>query len=103
MVEVRDVNAEELEALVAEGKRVLIDFYFDNCGPCKMQKVILKDFAKTAEDIEVLTMELSKNEAIAAKYEIATVPYLLYFQDGKVKERLMGMQQKAVLQATVNG
>ena len=32
MVEVRDVNAEELEALVAEGKRVLIDFYFDNCA-----------------------------------------------------------------------
>ena len=103
MVEVRDVNAEELEALVAEGKRVLIDFYFDNCGPCKMQKVILKDFAKTAEDLEVLTMELSKNESIAVKYEIATVPYLLYFQDGEVKERLMGMQQKAVLQATVNG
>lgn len=103
MAEVRDINGEELEAMVAAGKRVLIDFYFDNCGPCKMQKMILKDLAKTVEDVELVTMELSQNKDISDKYEISTVPYLLYFADGEVKSRMMGMQQKAALLATING
>lgn len=102
MVEVRDINGAELEALVMEGKRVLIDFYFDNCGPCKMQKMILKDLAKTVDNVEVVTMELSQNQEISEKYEIGTVPYLLYFVDGEVKERMIGMQQKAKLEAMLN-
>ena len=102
MVEVRDINGAELEAMVAEGKRILIDFYFDNCGPCKMQKMILKDLAKTAENIEIVTMELKNNQAVSDKYEISTVPYLIYFADGEVKERMMGMQQKVALAALIN-
>lgn len=102
MVEVRDINGAELESMVAEGKRVLVDFYFDNCGPCKMQKMILKDLAKTAENIELVTMELTANKAISDKYEIGTVPYLIYFADGEVKERMMGMQQKAVLSSIIS-
>lgn len=102
MTEVRQVTGAELEELIVSGKRVLADFFLDNCGPCKMQKVILKDLAKTAENLEIVTMELSQSPDTARKYEIGTVPYLILFEQGKVKERMLGMQQKAMLLEIIN-
>lgn len=103
MVEVKDINGADLEAMIAEGKNILVDFYFDNCGPCKMQKMILKEVAKNVENVEIATMELSGNAAVGEQYEIGTVPYLLYFQNGVLKERMMGMQQKTKLYEILNG
>lgn len=102
MTEVKQVTGDELEELVASGKRVLADFFLDNCGPCKMQKVILKDLAKTVENLEIVTVNLSNSKDIAGKYEIGTVPYLILFEQGQVKERMLGMQQKAMLLEIIN-
>ena len=95
-------DRQELEELLSSGKRVLADFFMDNCGPCKMMKVILQDFAKTEENLEIVTMELSRNPEIATKYEISTVPYLILFEQGEVKERMLGIQQKTTLQEIIN-
>lgn len=102
MTEVRQINGAELEELLSSGKRVLADFFMDNCGPCKMMKVILQDFAKTEENLEIVTMELSQNPEITTKYEISTVPYLILFEQGEVKERMLGIQQKTTLQEIIN-
>ena len=103
MTELKQLSGKELEALVADGGRVLADFFFDNCGPCKMQKLILKELAKTAEQLDIVTVELSQAQEIAQKYEIGTVPYLILFEQGEVKARMMGMQQKAALLEVLQG
>ena len=48
MTEVKQVTGAELEELVASGKRVLADFFLDNCGPCKMQKVMIGCFSASS-------------------------------------------------------
>ncbi|MBR5318795.1 MAG: thioredoxin [Peptococcaceae bacterium] len=102
MTEVKQVTGAELEELVASGKRVLADFFLDNCGPCKMQKVILKEMAKNAENLDIVTVNLGQSAEIAKNYEIGTVPYLILFEQGQVKERMLGMQQKAMLLEIIN-
>ena len=102
MTEVKQVTGAELEELVASGTRVLADFFLDNCGPCKMQKVILKEMAKNAENLDIVTVNLGQSAEIAKNYEIGTVPYLILFEQGQVKERMLGMQQKAMLLEIIN-
>ncbi len=103
MAELREVNSTELQQLIDSGAKVLVDFYLTNCGPCTMQKMIMKDLAKTMEDVQVVALNMSDEEAVMQQYEISTVPYLIVFDKGEEVTRMMGLQQKSVVLAALEG
>jgi len=77
---------------------LLIDFWAEWCGPCKMIVPILEDIAKEhAGSIQIAKLNVDENPNVARKYDVMSIPTLLLFQDGEVKKRLVGAKGKAQL------
>ena len=74
---------------------VLIDFFADWCGPCKMLAPILKQVKDDlGEDIKIIKIDVDENQLLAAKYQVRGVPTMLLFKSGKQVWRQSGVLQK---------
>lgn len=82
---------------------VLVDFYADWCGPCKMMKPILKDLKKKVGDrITIIKIDVDRNQQAAMKYQIRGVPTLMLFKSGEVKWRQAGVVQANQLKSIID-
>lgn len=74
---------------------VLVDFYADWCGPCKMLAPILKQVKdEMGQSIKIVKIDVDKNQSIASKYQVRGVPTMLLFKNGKQLWRQSGVLQK---------
>ena len=83
-------------------KPVLVDFSAEWCGPCKMMAPVLKDIAHKYEGkINVLKVDVDKNEAAARDYSIVSVPTLIIFKKGQILWRQSGALPLNALESVV--
>lgn len=89
---------------VINGERpVLVDFYTDWCGPCKMMNPILKDLKKMMGDrIQIIKVDAEKNAAAAIKYNVRGVPTLILFRQGQILWQQSGVVQARQLETIIN-
>lgn len=81
--------------LISKETPVLIDFYADWCGPCKMMAPILKQVKDSlGNEVSVIKIDVDKNQQLAAKYQVKGVPTLMLFKNGKQLWRQSGVIQK---------
>ncbi|WP_299124668.1 thioredoxin [uncultured Winogradskyella sp.] len=81
--------------LINQDKPVLVDFFADWCGPCKMLSPILKQVKESmGEGISIIKIDVDKNQALASKYQVRGVPTMLLFKNGKQVWRQSGVLQK---------
>ena len=74
---------------------VLVDFYATWCGPCKSQLPIIKEVAKELKGkVKVIKIDIDKNQQLAHKYKVKSVPTLALFRYGKVIWQAAGMRTK---------
>ena len=66
---------------------VLVDFYADWCGPCKMLGSVLEELAN---DYKIVKVNVDENENLAREYGVMSIPYLMYFKDGEIKNKSVG-------------
>lgn len=81
--------------IINQDQPVLVDFFADWCGPCKMLSPILKQVKEAmGEDISIIKIDVDKNQALASKYQVRGVPTMLLFKNGKQVWRQSGVLQK---------
>jgi len=88
--------------LIQLEKPVLVDFYATWCGPCKMMAPILSDLKKRMGDtISIIKIDVDKNPATAASYQVQGVPALMLFKAGKLLWRQAGVVPAAQLETII--
>ncbi len=88
VINVDSVNFEK-EVLKAEDV-VLVDFYADWCGPCKMMGPVVEDFAKDRPDVKVCKCNIDNSSDIAQKYGVMSIPTIMIFKKGNAVKRSVG-------------
>lgn len=93
VIEVSDENFKS-EVLESD-KTVLIDFYADWCGPCKMLSPVVEEVAKENDNIKVVKINLDNSQDIAVEYGIMSIPTLVVIKNGQETNRSIGVISKS--------
>lgn len=81
------------------GRKVLVDFYADWCGPCKMMSPVIEEIASEISDVKVCKLNIDENIEIAQRYGVMSIPTFLIFDKGELAAKTMGTQPKEDLAA----
>ena len=94
-LELTDGNIKEI---ISSGKPVVIDFWAEWCGPCRMVGPVVEELAKVYEGKVVIgKMDVDENAETPETYGIRNIPTILFFKDGQLVDKQIGATQKSVL------
>ena len=82
---------------------VLVDFYANWCGPCKMLRPVLASVAGSHDDIKVVSINVDEAENLAMSYGISSIPCIIKFKDGNELERSIGFKSKEEIEKLIEG
>ncbi|HTN45076.1 MAG TPA: thioredoxin [Flavipsychrobacter sp.] len=90
------------QEMINSEKPVLVDFFAEWCGPCKMMSPILQDVKKRIGDTAtIIKIDVDKNPQVAARYGISGVPTLIIFKKGEIRWRQSGVHSAKDLERLI--
>ncbi len=96
------INKENLQEILAQEKPVVIDFWAEWCGPCRMMSPIVDDLAAELEGKAVIAKcDVDGNEELAMKYGVRSIPTIVFIKGGEVVDRQVGATTKEALKAKI--
>ena len=100
-----EINEANFESEVLQSNQpVLVDFWAEWCGPCKMLAPVLDEIAtEQAGRLKVAKVDVDNNPTLAARFGIQSIPTLLYFADGRVRHQTAGVLSKKAIVSKLEG
>ena len=96
------ITSENFKSEVLESsQKVLIDFYADWCGPCKMMGPVVEEIAEEHSDVKVVKINVDNAEDIAIKYQIMSIPTLVVVKDWQEVNRSIGLISKEKIEELI--
>jgi len=101
---IEEVNDGNFDQLVLQSNRpVLVDFWAQWCGPCRMLAPIVESLAKQyAGAAQVVKLNVDDNPSAVQRYRIQAIPTLVLFQNGEEKDRMIGVTTKEAIARTID-
>ncbi len=97
-LEVTNANYEEL---IASGKPVVIDFWAEWCGPCRMVAPLIDELANEYPDVAIAKCDVDSNDEVAAQFRVRNIPTVVFIKNGEQVDKIVGATTKAVLEEKV--
>ncbi len=85
------------EVIKSSDQPVVVDFWAEWCGPCKMIAPILEEIADEEQSITVAKLNVDDSPDVAMRYQVMSIPTLIVFKDGEVAKRMVGAKGKGQL------
>ncbi len=96
-IDVTDDNFKEM-VLDEKERPVLVEFWASWCGPCKMVAPVIDEIADNYEEkLKVCKLNVDENQETAGKYSVMSIPTMIIFEEGEVKEKIVGYMPKGRL------
>ena len=100
---VKHVSGKDFETEVLKSdKKVLVDFYADWCGPCKMMGPVREEMAAVYDNIDVVKINVDEEQELAIRYRVMSIPALMVFDKGEVVKKSVGLISKAEVIDLIN-
>jgi thioredoxin 1 len=98
-----EINESNIDDTLVSDQLVMIDFWAEWCGPCKMLTPIVEELATEYKDKAVITKcNVDTNPNIATKYAIRNIPTVLFLRNGEVIDKIIGVQPKLTFEEKLN-
>ena len=92
---VKVITSENFENEVLNSdKKVLIDFYADWCGPCKMMSPIIDEISEENQEVKVCKVNVDENPDLAERYAVMSIPTIMVIEGGEIKQTFLGVKAK---------
>ena len=92
---VAEIMSQDFEKEVLNSQTtVLVDFFATWCGPCKMMSPIIENIAEENSNVKVVKVDVDKNQDLAMKYSVMSIPTIIIFKNGKPTATFVGVKDK---------
>jgi thioredoxin 1 len=81
--------------VLGSDKPVLVDFWAEWCGPCRMVAPVLDELADENDDIRIAKVNIDQQQALAVQYQVQSIPTFILFKNGEAADRMMGAMPKS--------
>ena len=103
MAEIKQVTESTFRQEVeVNAKPVIVDFYADWCGPCKMVQPELEALSAARDDVAVVKVNVDENNNLAERFNISSIPCMMLFAGGEVKKTIIGYRTRQQLEAIID-
>ena len=89
-----DSNNFQEEVIEYSEMPVVVDFWGDHCGPCKIMDTVINELAEERNDIKICKCKIDENKDLAKKYSVLSKPTFLFFVNGEEKKYAVGVKTK---------